>query len=459
MNGWVRLTLRYLVLCTNKKKRKMELKSYQTGILEKIKEHPRRIIAADTGCGKTAIGIHAIEMFAPEVKNALLIVPSNKTEDWIYEYKKWYPNVIISEYPCNISKECKLVVSTTRIVRKEHFDIISNRKWDIVIVDEAHEMKSYKSQRSTRLVPFVACIPRVLLLSATPQTNMPSDLYNLLFMVDPLRFTNRKAFSIKYCGGHLNKWGGWDERGAQNEDELHLILSKYMIRSKKSEVLPDLPSTSREMVYLDPSNHIEQLKKCKAEYYRLLQQNTKKGTKRATDLVKQYTLHWWRTTGSVKAHNFIEWFKQEYANSEPTDKFLIWCHHIPVAENIFNYIKNEMELDCLIVHGKNTKPKTRSEAFDPLRSLDHPLRIGICTYQSCESGLTIVPGPNRVIFVELPNIPYTVTQAEGRVHRIGSTRPVKYQWLILKSSYDELLIKKLNKKSRLFDVIVDGVPL
>lgn len=434
----------------------LELLPHQRQALDVIRKKPRKIIAMEQGCGKTAIGVHACEKL-PGVKRALVIAPSKLVSVWAREYKKWFPEAQVLTYSGEIGDYNKVIVSMDTIFRKDHLVKFKKIPWDIVVIDEAHRLNSEKSQRSRQLLPFCARILRVLLLTGTPQTNQPSDLFNLLFLVDPREFSNRRKFTEKYCDGHYNAFNRWEERGAKNLEELHEVLSRYMIRALKADVCAHLPAFTEETVEMhDIETDDDELTAAKQEYYRLAKVYREKPSHSALLQLQMQTGVWWRATGLAKARNFTRWFKPRFEASDPGDKFLIWCEHVKVANLLHETITRDLGVDCLLVHGENSKPETRSALFDNLSSLEHPLRIGIINYRCGQEGLTIVPGPNRVITVEFPFSIATKTQAMARTHRIGTTRQLLYTYLKLPGSYDELIIKKLNSKEEIFDSVING---
>lgn len=429
---------------------------HQVNALAIIKKKPRKILAMEQGLGKTTIGIHACEQ-TENIKRVLIIVPSKNIVIWKDEYAKWFPDVKVLAYSGELADENKVIVSIDTIKLKIHFGKFASKHWDIVIVDEAQELCGATSKQSLVLVPFIKQIPRVLLLTGTPQRNRPSELFNLLSMIDPGTFCNRKAFTTKFCDGHYNKFKKWEERGATNVEELHELLGKYMIRATKAQVLKNLPRCTEEIVEMTQTGSFDlTLRETRREYMNLLTAYNKRPSRDKLLAVQAKVMEWWRLSGQAKAEYFIEWFKPYFESCAPTDKFLIWCEHVSVAKKLHQSIVENLGQDCLIVTGENSTPLNRKHMFKNLNSLDHPLRIGICNYRSCQDSLTITPGPNKIIFTEFPWTYATKVQAKARTHRIGTIREILYMYLKLAGSHDELAIRKLKMKEELFDAIVDG---
>jgi SWI/SNF-related matrix-associated actin-dependent regulator of chromatin subfamily A-like protein 1 len=129
-------------------------------------------------------------------------------------------------------------------------ELIRRMKFQIVIADEAHYLKSRDSQRSKMLVPILRWFKRVLLLTGTPLLGRPAELFNLLKILRPDLFPGFTEFGIRYTSPKQSIYG-IDWSGSANTRELHLILEKsLMIRRLKSEVLSELPAKRRQKVTL-----------------------------------------------------------------------------------------------------------------------------------------------------------------------------------------------------------------
>lgn len=116
-------------------------------------------------------------------------------------------------------------------------ELIDKMKFQIVIADEAHYMKSRESKRSKSLVPILTKIKRVLLLTGTPMLGKPNEIFNLIKILRPDVFIKFLDFGVRYCNPKESPYG-IDWSGNSNNRELHLLLEKgLMIRRLKTEVL------------------------------------------------------------------------------------------------------------------------------------------------------------------------------------------------------------------------------
>ncbi len=114
---------------------------------------------------------------------------------------------------------------------------------DVLIVDEAHAIKTPDTHRSraTRKLSF---IPRVILLTASPILNRTEELWPLLYMLDPQTFKSHDQFVNTYT---------FNGRQPRNVGQLHDLMKPVFIRRRKSEVQKDLPPINRITTYHDLS--------------------------------------------------------------------------------------------------------------------------------------------------------------------------------------------------------------
>ena len=115
--------------------------------------------------------------------------------------------------------------------------------WAALVFDEAHYLKNHTSARSriareltsaaTALAPKE---PAVYLLTGTPLTNRPRDLFVLLQLAGHPLGRSFLSFAKRYCAAEKTEYG-WKTDGASNLAELTVQLHGTMLRRTKEEVL------------------------------------------------------------------------------------------------------------------------------------------------------------------------------------------------------------------------------
>src|SRR5947207_891837 len=125
----------------------------------------------------------------------------------------------------------KAIVSHDRARSKRHAEEILRHRWDLVIVDEAHKVKSERAAT----YKFIEKIERdfILLLTATPLQNDLRELYNLITLLRPGQLGTWPEFRA----AHLVEG---DQRQPKDPEALRALTHEVMIRTRRSSVVDDL---------------------------------------------------------------------------------------------------------------------------------------------------------------------------------------------------------------------------
>ena len=226
------------------------------GVIFSIKQSGRVLLADDMGLGKTIQAI-AVAAYYRTKWPLLIVVPSSLRMTWRRSLFRWLPSVKPQQvnvvFTGKDSPNVGLVnvISYDLLVKK--IREIQKVGYKVVIVDECHAIKNLKTERTKCMMPLLKAASHVILVSGTPALSRPSELYTQISAVNPKLFPSFHQYGIRYCAGVKSHFG-WDYSGSSNMEELQLILEEcIMIRRLKKLVLDQLPSKTREVVYLDPS--------------------------------------------------------------------------------------------------------------------------------------------------------------------------------------------------------------
>ena len=141
---------------------------------------------------------------------------------------------------------------------KKHVEGLLAHSFKGLVFDEGHYIKNHRSQRS-RLARRLATEgaahagggkPAVHVLTGTPLTNRPRDLFPLLQLIGHALGQSFLAFAKRYCDGHKNDYGYWVTNGVSNAAELSVQLQGTMLRRSKDSTL-DLPPKQRTWIDVD----------------------------------------------------------------------------------------------------------------------------------------------------------------------------------------------------------------
>jgi helicase SWR1 len=145
------------------------------------------------------------------------IVPTSVLLNWEMEFKKFLPGFKIMSYHGTTKRRKELrqgwynkhqfnvcITSYTLASRDAH--IFKRKAWYYMILDEAHMIKNFKSQRWNILLMFRSF--RRLLLTGTPLQNNLTELWALLqFLMSGANFANLKEFGEWFSSAHTCFFG------------------------------------------------------------------------------------------------------------------------------------------------------------------------------------------------------------------------------------------------------------
>ncbi|GES89449.1 SNF2 family helicase Swr1 [Rhizophagus clarus] len=229
------------------------------------------ILADEMGLGKTIQTIALLAHLACD-KGVwgphLIIVPTSVIINWEMEFKKWCPGFIILTYygspkerkekRLGWSKEHSFHVCITSYHLAVQ-DAINFRKkrWHYLILDEAHNIKNFKSQRWNTLLNFNS--ERRLLLTGTPLQNNLMELWSLLYFLKPnvrnddmpFEYANQKEFQDWFSrpvDKMIENNEGFDEKTRTAILTLHTLLRPYLLRRLKIDVEKQLPAKHTHII-------------------------------------------------------------------------------------------------------------------------------------------------------------------------------------------------------------------
>ncbi|KAK6909822.1 hypothetical protein I203_103844 [Kwoniella mangroviensis CBS 8507] len=232
------------------------------------------ILADEMGLGKTIQTISLLGHLACDKGiwgQHLIIVPTSVILNWEMEFKKFLPGFKVLTYYGN-QKERKekrvgwlsetswqVCITSYQIVLADQH-IFRRKNWSYLILDEAHNIKNFRSQRWQTLLGFKAS--RRLLLTGTPLQNNLMELWSLLYFLMPggigadatavVGFANHKEF-MEWFSNPMDKaietGDAMDEETLATVSKLHTLLRPFILRRLKSEVETQLPGKFEHVVY------------------------------------------------------------------------------------------------------------------------------------------------------------------------------------------------------------------
>ncbi|XP_053551077.1 helicase SRCAP [Bombina bombina] len=219
------------------------------------------ILADEMGLGKTIQTISLLAHLACEKGNwgpHLIIVPTSVILNWEMELKRWCPSFKILTY-YGSQKERKLkrqgwtkvnafhvCITSYKLVLQDH-QAFRRKNWKYLILDEAQNIKNFKSQRWQSLLNFNS--QRRLLLTGTPLQNSLMELWSLMHFLMPHVFQSHREFKEWFSNPLTGMIEGSQEYNEGLVRRLHKVLRPFLLRRIKLDVEKQMPKKYEHVIY------------------------------------------------------------------------------------------------------------------------------------------------------------------------------------------------------------------
>lgn len=448
----------------------LALKDYQQVAVPFLVTRRHALLADEMGVGKTATAIAAADTLGAE--NILVLVPGGARINWADEFRKFSPfdrdAVVMLD---GSARPAPLTVCS--------YDLLRNPKlraalmavpWDVLILDEAHYLKSRQAKR-TKYVYGRTCdgqgglsakSAHVWRLTGTPAPNHADELWTHLHSAG-LYEGKWDAFVQEFCTGYNSDYG-FKITGVKNVDKLKALLAGFMLRRKKDEVM-SLPPITFSTEYLEPGEVDVQTFFGKrvlgnAHGERLLREEldelnrgltaaveTARRSHAAADAVMGVLNGMVGSTSTLRRYTGLSLVPSYLAKVLPEldsgeiDKLVVFAHHKEVIERLRWSFK---DYGVGVLHGA-TNPKKRAAAIRYFSKFPKG-RVLICQLQAAGTAINLTAA-SRLDFVEMSWVPGENAQAAMRIHRVGQDRPCHVRYFSLREGVHKLIADACIRKT------------
>ncbi|MGZ0655517.1 DEAD/DEAH box helicase [Coraliomargarita sp. W4R72] len=411
-------------------------------------------LADDMGLGKTVQTIAFLACYFernPNLKKAsvLIVLPPSLVFNWQEEFIRFAPSLRVVD--C-LSKgawhdalaDAQIILTTYDRVRLDLEAMESNR-FEIVVFDEAHNLKNVSAARTKA----AAHINRrfTLCLTGTPVENNASEFYSVMSAAVPGIFGTLKAFK---------------EYFREAPDRILGRSRPFILRRTKDKILKDLPKKEEHELFLEMSPMQKEI------YTRTVAEVKAEVAEAYEDRPEQQA--------GIVALAAILRLRQVCVSPELLGK------HLPEHAPKFGYMADKLEelqaeghgalifsqfiggldqmeaiakergIDYLRMDGRTPVPK-RKEIVQSFQSGKGPAFFFI-SLKTGGVGLNLTRA-NYVFHLDPWWNPAVENQASDRAHRIGQTRSVFVQRLIMKHSIEARMLELKARKAELFKQLVE----
>ena len=417
----------------------------------------RAILADDMGLGKTRQAIVSLRHLTPG-GSRLVVCPASVKRNWAREIGMVAADasVLVIEGSAPVAATAEWVIVNYDVLGR-HIETLLRVPWAALVFDEAHYLKNHTSARSKLARQLTASAAAttpglaVQLLTGTPLTSRPRDLFVLLQLAAHPLGRSFLAFARRYCAAEKGEYG-WKTGGASNIEELTVQLHGVMLRRSKDDVLA-LPPKLRTWlpVEVPAGTGARAIKKV---FELLAGKDSRPVPARDVELRRRGKL----LAFLVEARQALAVAKTDATLDlvrgavDQGEKVIVFsCFDDPVQK-----FAKELGGMAVVVTGK-TPAAMRQQLVDRFQN-ETDVRVFVANIIAGGVGLNLTAA-TQVVFNDLDWVPTNHWQAEDRAYRIGQTRTVNVTYFVARDTIDDFVQAVLETKAALVNAIVEGEAL
>ena len=421
------------------------------------------ILADDMGLGKTLqmIAVLLARKTEGEGGVSLIVSPASLVFNWQEELRRFAPELSVGMLVGNQRerRECLKnyqnydVMVTSYDLLKRDIAAYHDCEFAVQVLDEAQYVKNF-STTAAKSVKVIRSRSRFA-LTGTPIENRLSELWSIFDYLMPGFLYSYDTFK-KELETPVAK-----NRDAAATERLKKMVSPFILRRLKQEVLKDLPEKLEETRYARPGERQRELYDAQVVHMRMLlsQQSDANYQKNKLRILAELTkirqiccdpslcLENY-SGGSAKREACMDLIQSAI---EGEHKMLVFSQFTSMLELLEKDLK-EREISCYKITGDTPKEK-RLRLVSQFNEDSTP--VFLISLKAGGTGLNLT-GADVVIHYDPWWNLAVQNQATDRAHRLGQEKVVSVYRLIIKDSIEEKILHMQESKKDLADEILSG---
>ena len=450
------------------------------------------ILADDMGLGKTLQVIAYLLKLKQEGRlsegRALVVVPAGLLCNWQMEVKKFAPELKVFTYHGAGRKlekfDADLLITTYSTCRLD-FKKLEKLNWQVVVIDEAQNIKNADSEQSRKIRAFKA--PMKIAMSGTPVENRLMEFWTIM------DFCNRGF--LPSANEFRDKYETPIQKNANQvvAEKFKKITAPFMLRRMKTDksIISDLPDKIQQNEYAELTRTQAALYKRTLDEFmkelQLLEEGPSIGINDdvlavaadasagapvgASSLFKRKGLilqmilalkqicnhpRTYLKAGEAKVEDsgklgmLLDLLK---SIQESGEKAIIFTQFREMGELLQETLERELQIKSDFYHGGCTQNQ-RNEMVRKFQE-DADVKVLILSLKAAGTGLNLTAA-SQVIHYDLWWNPAIEAQATDRAFRIGQTKNVQVHRFITKGTFEEKIDALLEAKKAVAQMTVNA---
>ncbi|MER9695097.1 DEAD/DEAH box helicase [Mesorhizobium sp. M0179] len=443
-----------------------ELMRHQIEGVAFLMEERAGLLAFEQGLGKTLVVIDAFRrlFLSGKVERLLVVCPNSLKRNWVAEVKKFAPALAVEIAEGNPSarrrtfawSKAEVIVTSYETARVEVTAILAflSIHRTVLVLDESHSAKNWRSLTSVAMRHFAPRSEYRWLLSGTPITNTPADLFT---QIDILMPGVRPLGSLDAFLERIEL----DPKAAFAKP----LLDRIVMRRTKEECLDlpeksftdvavELPAWQRRLYDEMRKKMVASIQGMSGQEYRAFASTALAQLTRLSQLASNPGLIFPEISGTPAKFEILDSLVGDIV-SVSGRKVIIWSNYV---RNIESLLDRFATYGAVAIYG-GVEAAGRQEVAARFQA-DPAVRVLIANAAAAGSGFTLT----SACFAIYESMSWRYdhyAQSQDRNHRIGQNLPVSYFRLIAEDTIDEAIATALGRKAGMARHLLgdgDGVP-
>ena len=418
------------------------------------------ILADDMGLGKTLQVISLLDQRPKDGQLSIVVAPTSLILNWEDEVKKFAPSLAavsvhgtlkVRKQIIDCAQDYELLVTSYDYIRRD-FKLYEHLQFDYVILDEAQYIKNQKT-KSAHAVKALRGKHRFV-LTGTPIENSLAELWSIFDFLMPGYLYPYAYFSREYERPIVK------DKDEQKQLELRKLISPFILRRRKTEVLKELPDKIETTIPIEFSEdekklYLANLSQVNVELQDKLQMEKVSAiailamlTRLRQICCEPRVLYENIVHASSKMVACIELIKQLRENGK---KVLLFSSFTSVLDLLHAELDKE-GIKHYMLTGSTDKVKRRELVA---KFQEDATEVFLISLKAGGTGLNLTAAEAVIHFDPWWNMS-AQNQATDRAHRIGQEHTVQVFKLIMKESIEEKIQLLQEAKKDLADAFVEG---
>ena len=422
------------------------------------RNHFAALLADEMGLGKT-IQVITLLLSIQDRHQCIIVCPASLVYNWKNEFSRFAPEIPVTAVSGSQTLRKHLidsvseqgVIITSYDSLKRDIELYEEKTFDVEVIDEAQFIKNAATQASESVKMLKASFR--IALTGTPIENRLSELWSIFDYLLP-GFLYPYAYFRKTIESPIVK-----ERDGFAQERLRQMISPFILRRRKADVLSDLPEKLEEIYYAPLEGEQQDLYEARKQRLKLMLEQESDDEFRKNRIAVLAELTRLRQTccdpgliydnyqgNSAKQDLCIELIQTAV---ESGHKVLLFSQFKTMLEKL-NQKLDDVGISHYSIFGE-TPQKKRIELVDAFQSDD--TSVFTISLKAGGTGLNLTAADIVIHYDPWWNTAVE-NQASDRAHRIGQTNIVTVYRLIVKDTLEERIIDLQESKKDLADEIL-----